>query len=179
MNGDAAVWLTVFGPDLPEVDRRKGEYHVHVAGCDECRRYDPARSYSAAFVDRAQVAEVIVPDKLVEIGDYQAALAGFWFAPCCESLPEASALASAVEAVTRADAAVRPDLYYLTGDQARAIAELEEDVAVRGFKGGAEAAAVEVLIFLPSDDDADGRLFHETLLIGHDGKIVSRVKEEE
>lgn len=175
MMAENPMWLTVFGPGLPAVDAERGEYHVHGADCDECRRYDPAKAYTGWFVDEASVVETISPGRLVEAGDYQAALAAFWFAPCCRDLPEASALASALEDAGRARAGGPPPaLYYLTCDQTQAIAELGNDVAVRGFDGQAEGS-VEVLLFLPSEETWD----HESLVIDAAGSVVSRTKIEE
>jgi hypothetical protein len=88
--------VTVIGPNLSSADQRKGQFHVHKAGCKDItrsasyRQAAPHMDFDAASVEA--VAEFVYEDQLAEnagTGEWDTAdayLGEFHFAPCTNDL---------------------------------------------------------------------------------------------
>jgi len=90
--------VTIFGPNLNSAAQRKGQFHVHAAGCADCKHYGPGTKHggedkgwtinAAAPIDvsLAVYADHAGDDNEPESQDWwdylDSALRDFHFAPC-------------------------------------------------------------------------------------------------
>lgn len=87
--------IEMFGPNLR--DQSKGQFHVHAAGCADCRHYGSGRKFGGEtwptmdVESRWECALDVYSDHMDEDPDYADNqgywLADFWFAPCVSKLP--------------------------------------------------------------------------------------------
>lgn len=87
----------IIGPISANDRNRTGrwaDYHVHAEGCGDCRRYHVGIGPAFEVADCADVASVVFEDIAAENDeDASTYLGEFYFAPCCDELPDFKASA--------------------------------------------------------------------------------------
>jgi hypothetical protein len=115
------VKVAIFGPNLSSLAQSKGNFHVHAAGCADCKHYGPRKKFGGDDNGDAAVMEVTSKWDAVDsiygpsAGDFSGTveenMGDFYFAPCLDNLAVMTAANTAKEA-TRAgkDAVEAPSL---------------------------------------------------------------------